>query len=221
VGERVSAVQVAWHAKINQIAVTCSFGCTKLLYSPSLSTKGALLSSARAPKSRDSASDYYSVSVGTIYLPNALPMYGEDAGPLRGPTKKQRQEDAQRTEVRPAAGGAGPGKPLDLSTPTPGAVPEYISHAKRTFTEYFMQHAVKEGPGSERNLRAEDPQAVLMAYASKAPSSSDKAVFTRVYAGTQPKPMLAEKTLEEERDEWDKAKAARMKAASSQPSGQR
>lgn len=217
--ERTTAVQVAWHPKLNQIAVSCSTGLVKVLYSPSLSVKGALLSSARAVKSRDTASDYYAAeSVGTIYLPNALPMFSEDAGPLRGPSKKQRAEEMARTAVPPSGGGAGPAKPVDLAAPLPGAVPEYLTHAKRTFTEYFMQHAVKEGPGSERNLRAEDPQVVLTQYAARsaaghARGAPEVALYTRVYAATQPQAVLATKTLEEERDEWEKAQAARLKAA--------
>jgi WD40 repeat protein len=216
---RVSPVALEWQAKLNQIAVACSDGSTRLLYSPGLSTKGALLSSMRAPKPRDSAADSFAAaSMGSIYLPNALPLFKDDAGPMAGGGGKRGGGGAAISiDIKPSGGGAGPAKPRDLNAAVPGTVPDYLTKGKRTFTEHYME-TVGDVPGySTVNLRAEDPVARLTAYATSAPGAATAgSLFTRVYAGTQPTALLASKTLEEERDEAAaKVAAARARVAGS------
>ena len=50
--------QVLWHKGINQIFAGCSDGVTRLLYSPRLSNKGALLCVGKAARKKD-VSDFF------------------------------------------------------------------------------------------------------------------------------------------------------------------
>ena len=50
-----------------------STGVTTVLYDPSMSTKGAVLTAGRAPKREKDPEDY--AVTGEIYNPNALRMY--------------------------------------------------------------------------------------------------------------------------------------------------
>lgn len=196
VAEGHSAVAVLWHPKINQIAVGCGDGSTRVLYDPQHSEKGALLSSAKAPKKRD-MTDYLGSQTGAIYAPNVLPLYREAAGPVWA-NKKGRKEEDDRT--RDAKNAKVPTKVTEI--------PEFLAKGRKTFTEHFMQtHKF------DVNLREQDPQKLLQAYATKGggAAGSETALFTKAYASTQPKQLLAETTLEEE------IEAAKSKKQKQQP----
>ena len=72
--------------------------------------------------------------------------------------------------------------------------------SKQTFTDAYLRAHPEV---LRRNLRAEDPQAVLTSYAGRSSG------FTAAYARTQPAAVLAETTLEEELDAAGAAKRAR------------
>ncbi|RYY31567.1 WD40 repeat domain-containing protein, partial [archaeon] len=62
----VTPTVVVWHAVINQVAVGCSDGATRILFDPVLSKKGAILSSGRAPKAREAIDEVLQGKVGRI-----------------------------------------------------------------------------------------------------------------------------------------------------------
>jgi WD repeat-containing protein 70 len=179
-----SAVCVNWNAKINQIAVGCGDGTTRILYNPTLSTAGALLSSSRAPKRitvDDWAASAASEASGTLAI-----VPGESQGKkLSRQQQQQQRAEQEASEIQP--------RKIDKSS--------LLDSGKRTFTEHFLAVNVKG------NLREEDPQAVLQRYASS--TSSVGGGFTSAYKLTQPVTILAGKTAEEEIDEIEAAKAAR------------
>jgi hypothetical protein len=186
-----SAVCVNWNAKINQIAVGCGDGITRILYNPTLSTAGALLSSSRAPKRitvDDWAASAASEASGILAI-----VPGEAQGGKKLTKQQQHQQKAEHeaSQMQP--------RKVDKSS--------LLDSGKRTFTEHFLAVSVK---GS---LREEDPQAVLQRYATTSNGGGGGggggASFTSAYRLTQPVTLLAEKTAEEEIDEIEAAKAAR------------
>ena len=182
-----SAVCVNWNAKINQIAVGCGDGITRILYNPTLSTAGALLSSSRAPKRitvDDWAASAASEASGILAI-----VPGEAQGGKKLTKQQQHQQKAEHeaSQIQP--------RKVDKSS--------LLDSGKRTFTEHFLAVSVK---GS---LREEDPQAVLQRYATTSNGGGGGASFTSAYRLTQPVTLLAEKTAEEEIDEIEAAKAAR------------
>lgn len=219
VAEGESAVVVTWQPRIQQLALGCTDHLTRVFYDPRFSNKGALLSTARAPKRRE-ATD--TAPVGVIIAPAALPRgrgakRGQaaledalaEAGMVGNKRKfKELRKDATATR-RP-----------DLPSSAPAA--DILASSARTFTQFYMATHQKEV-----NLREQDPTAVLRAYAAQAqaqgqgsaagasgphgaaPASAGGAggaasgfgVFTKAYAATQPRTQLAAKTLEEEMEE--------------------
>jgi WD repeat-containing protein 70 len=202
-----SAVLVLWHPRLNQVVVGCGDGVTRVLYDPSLSTNGALLTATKAPSKRRAAAEAdmaAGAQGGAIYLPNALPMYREDAGPVWADKRGLREEDARAKTALAAR------VPARLSE-----LPAYVTAgSKRTFTEHYMQSYRPEA-----NLREQDPQRVLQMYASKAAGGGGGGGvgggggggdgFYLRGAGVQAGGGLAERTLEEEVAEQEEAKRKR------------
>lgn len=169
VASKCSAVALAWHDKINQLVVGCGNGAVRVMFDPSLSNKGALLSVGRAPKRRD-ASDL--IQAVAVHTPNALPMYKTDA--LRQGRANIRKDPI--ATKRPA-----------LPSKSDGAG---LKTGMKTSTKLIMQHM-------QRNtLREQDPREQLLKYAQRA---ADKPVFTgAAYGRTQPEAVLSTRTLEED-----------------------
>ena len=203
-----SVVALAWHPKINQIAAGCGDGAMRLLYDPSLSTKGALLSTARAPKARDLHSDV-TVRINPhaldIIAPNAPSLFRDERLP-----KKRKFMEIQREQLNDPR--KKPGLPVDE--------PAFLHKGKKTFTENFMAQY-----GVSGDWRAQDPAEALRAYADKAAEQAAKGQSwaARVYAATQPQPVLAATTIEQQVAE-EKEEAQRLlgiaNAAGAQPQGQ-
>jgi hypothetical protein len=179
-----SVVVLAWHPRINQLAAGCGDGVTRVLYDPSLSTKGALLSTARGTARRArGADDTVSVSAAgmDVLLPNALPMYRDPRLP-----KKRRFEE-------PGAAAGAPRKQPSI----PADQPEFLTKGTRTFTQYYMQNV---GIAGRTNIRTQDPTEVLRGYADKA-AAERGAVLGALATGPAAAPVLAAKTLEQEEEE--------------------
>jgi WD40 repeat protein len=70
-----SVIRCCWHPILNQIAVGCSDAIIRLLYSPSLSTKGALLCVGKHARQKEIADtiEY----TGDIITPHSLPLFRE------------------------------------------------------------------------------------------------------------------------------------------------
>ena len=166
---------VKWSPATNQIFATLSNGGIKVFYSPTLSTKGALLTAGKAARKETSFLSGDNVVVGEILNPNALPLYKQEssfkrkAAELKDPIKMKMPENKEDK---------GPGN--------------------RTNTNFFFTNYVTSGK-EITNIRGEDPREALLKYEAAARADP---VYTSAYAATQPKMILAEKTFEEEQDEF-------------------
>jgi len=188
---------VAWAARINQILAGAADGGLHVLFSPALSTKGALLSSVRAERRRGAEDEDGAAAVGdgAVFAPGAA-------------AEKRRRGGGGAAAAAAAAagagGGGGGGAPRPAGAPPPPQATAHPVFSKQTFTDAYLRAHPEV---LRRNLRAEDPQAVLTAYEGRS------AGFTAAYSRTQPAPLLAEKTLEEELDAAAEARAAAAKRA--------
>lgn len=94
-GEKVSAVKVVWHSKINQVGTACfrpvdflsniwqvlaslSDGSVRVLYSPNASMNGAKLCVTRAPKKVTIEDVSAALRDAPIITPHALPMFRDE-----------------------------------------------------------------------------------------------------------------------------------------------
>lgn len=173
-----TGIMVKWHANTNQILCSMSSGVVRVLYDPALSKKGALLSSAKAPKRERDVTDF--AAVGEIYNPLALPMYRTD---MPGDQKKRKAElkDPYLAKIPSQPAKQGPGTRENNS---------YF------FTNYVMKDRVVD------KTRTIDPREALMSVDAEA--RADPKIFGRAYEATQPKNQLHTMTFEEEQDEFKK-----------------
>jgi WD repeat-containing protein 70 len=206
-----SVVSLAWHERINQVFAGCSDGATHVLYDPELSRNGALMSASKAPKRRD-AGDFARIEgVGHIVTVNSLPLFREAIPGLSDSRKRRIADLKPDTDLRdhqPYDAGllaklrANPALPVDE--------PTYLQKGTRTFTQHYVQTLTKG-----RNLREEDPSAVLREYDERARAAGS--ALTRAYAVSQPKAVLADETVEQEdartKDELDRMLGMKAAAA--------
>ena len=82
-----SVLCVKWVQATNQILCATSAGTIRVLFDPKVSTKGALLSSGRAPARPKDPFDF--ATVGQIINPHALPMFRDDTHNHRAKGKKR------------------------------------------------------------------------------------------------------------------------------------
>lgn len=141
---------MAWPSRINQILATTSLGEVKVLYSPTLSEKGALLPAARAPRVRRAIDDYDPVDQ-PIITPHALPMFRDDnyqiGGQGQGKRKRTNGLTKQALKARkPEAPMRGPGMG--------GRIGEAADRS-------IVMGMIKD------DIRSEDPREALLKYASK------------------------------------------------------
>jgi hypothetical protein len=159
-----------------------SSGVTRVLYDPTLSKKGALLSAHKAAKRERDPSDYAGNggSVGEIYNPLALPMYRTD---MPGDAKKRKAElkDPYIAKIpqRPSAQG-------------PGTRPNNSFF----FTQYIMKDRVID------KTRSQDPREALMN--ADAEARANPKIFGKAYGTTQPNNQLHNVTFEEEQEQFKK-----------------
>eukprot|EP00607_Mallomonas_marina_P001345 CAMPEP_0182438536 /NCGR_PEP_ID=MMETSP1167-20130531/85832_1 /TAXON_ID=2988 /ORGANISM="Mallomonas Sp, Strain CCMP3275" /LENGTH=650 /DNA_ID=CAMNT_0024631947 /DNA_START=87 /DNA_END=2039 /DNA_ORIENTATION=- len=179
--ERASVVGIAvvWQKKTNQIFVGTSGGFTRVFFSLSLSTKGAVLTAGRAPK-KSSLSLSSSNSVGAIYNPHALPLFREEV-----PGMKRRSDKPD---------------PRSLSLPEK---PVATGPGRGTNTSFFFTQYVMAGRKGEREREREmDPREALLRMDEKA--KQDPVFIGRAYKDTQPVTEMSEQSFEQEQEEFKK-----------------
>ncbi|ELU41479.1 transcription factor [Rhizoctonia solani AG-1 IA] len=113
-GEKVSAVKVVWHSKINQVRdfslpASLSDGSVRVLYSPNASTNGAKLCVTRAPKKVTIEDISAALRDAPILTPHALPMFKEDEGRSGQRRRDKDRSDAVKTR-KPMPPVNGPGR---------------------------------------------------------------------------------------------------------------
>ncbi|GAA5823064.1 hypothetical protein JCM11251_007472 [Rhodosporidiobolus azoricus] len=181
-----SVVRVAWHPKINQIVTASSSGSLHVLYSPTLSIKGALLSVTR-PVRRPQIDHFTSLSSEhdrPIIAPHSLPLFKEDggvsAGGRGGKRKRERERmDPQKT-MKPLPPVTGPGKGGRIGAAA---------------TQHVVQGLVRN------TLRDVDPREALLKYATADPNDN---TWTQAWSKTQPKPVFDTRIVTEEEEEAEK-----------------
>ena len=188
-------------------------GQVKVFFDPRCSSKGALLTSARAPRREPDPADAALV-VGEIINPHALPMYRVSRplpdhcccamvhSFLRNPvvTKKYTyllgsfQNDSHLPHH----------KRKNMHDPTKAKVPEQkvdSGPGRRPNNSFFFTQFVTNGLKKD-NSRSEDPREALLKLDSL--TKSDPIYLGRTYSTTQPVTQMTEMTFEEEQEEFRK-----------------
>ncbi|KFM25767.1 WD repeat-containing protein 70 [Auxenochlorella protothecoides] len=150
-----SVIALQWHPRINQILVGSGdrkAGQARILYSPLLSQRGAMLAVGRKPRPANPF-DMLVASALPIYNPNALPMYRE---PMPGQRKRKTAEsDAaeNKQKHKPDLGSAAPGM---------GAGGKLGSTGGTLLTQYVLKtHGLLKNPLDE------DVRASILRHAGK------------------------------------------------------
>jgi WD repeat-containing protein 70 len=172
-------ITVLWHDKLNQILTGSANSETHVLYNPNLSTKGAALVMSKAPKRRhvdDDPSLTTDLSQGfsgdsIIVGANGVPHSAASSWATRHPTIGLTASGRSRDPRRPH---------LPALTPFAKSQPD-------------ERHIRENIPLS--SMRDEDPREALLKYAEKAEKDP---IFTKAWQHTQPKPIYAELSDEEE-----------------------
>ncbi|KKZ68555.1 hypothetical protein EMCG_05842 [[Emmonsia] crescens] len=178
-------IAVLWHAKLNQIVTGSANGETHVLYNPSMSRNGAVLVMSKAPKRRHVDDD---------------PNFTTDLslGLSADSTTGQIASSASFSSRHPTIGLTASGRSRDPRRPH---LPNKTPFGKNQPDE---KHIKENIPLS--SMRDEDPRAALLKYAEQAEKDP---VFTKVWKETQPNPIFAE--LSEEEDEVEKPERKRAK----------
>ncbi|OJJ48924.1 hypothetical protein ASPZODRAFT_149900 [Penicilliopsis zonata CBS 506.65] len=172
-------ITVLWHEKLNQILTGSANAETHVLYSPTLSTKGAALVLSKAPKRRhvdDNPAFTTDISQGlsgdaVVVGSNGVPHYSSATWSARHPNVGLTASGRSRDPRRPH---------LPAQTPFAKSQPD-------------ERHIRENIPLS--SMRDEDPREALLKYAEKAEKDP---IFTRAWKETQPKTIYAELSDEEE-----------------------
>ncbi|KAL1956225.1 hypothetical protein VTO42DRAFT_7485 [Malbranchea cinnamomea] len=178
-------ITVLWHDKLNQIVTGSANGQTHLLYNPKLSRNGALMIMSKAPKRRhidDDPSLTTDLSLGF----SGDSIVNSSGLPTAASTFASRH---------PTIGLTASGRPRDPRRPY---LPAQTPFAKSQPDE---EHVKQNIPLS--SMRDEDPREALLKYAEKA---EKEPIFTAAWRHTQPKPIFAEISDEEEEPERKKLK---------------
>ncbi|KAI3526545.1 hypothetical protein L1887_05802 [Cichorium endivia] len=173
-----SVVQCAWHPKLNQIFATTGdkhSGGTHVLYDPTLSTRGALVCVARAPRKK-SIDDFQADPV--IHNPHALPLFRDQ------PSRKRQREKILKDPLKshkPEAPMNGPG---------------FGGRVGVTKGSLLTQYLLKQGGMIKETWMDEDPREAILKYADVA--KKDPKFIAPAYAETQPNTVFAESDDEDE-----------------------
>ncbi|CAM6090255.1 unnamed protein product [Calypogeia fissa] len=173
-----SAVCSFWHPRLNQIFVTSgnrTEGCTRVLYDPVMSVRGALVCVSRAPR-KLSVDDF--VAKPVIHSPHALPMFRDES------SRKRQREKALIDPIK--------SRRPDLPVTGPGFGGRIGTTKGSLLTQYLM----KEGGLIKQTWMDEDPREAILKHADAA--AKEPSFFGPAYAQTQPKPIFDEPDDEEE-----------------------
>ncbi|GAA5906824.1 WD40 repeat domain-containing protein [Sporobolomyces salmoneus] len=178
-----SVVKVIWHERINQIVCSTSSGEIHVLYSPELSTKGALLGLTRTVRKPTVESTFNSNADGTeldrpIIAPHSLPMFKDDlngergvsAGGRGGKRKRERERHDPQKTLKPTPPITGPGRGGRVGA---------------SATQHVVQGMIKS------NLRDQDPREALLKYATNDPGEN---TWTSAWSKSQPKPVFDDRS---------------------------
>ncbi|KAI1921790.1 hypothetical protein LOZ12_002145 [Ophidiomyces ophidiicola] len=164
-------ITVLWHEKLNQILAGSANGQTHILYNPNLSRNGALTIMSKAPKRRHIDDD------PNLTTDLSLGFSGEGISTGGFASKNS------------TIGLTASGKSRDPRRPH---LPAQTPFAKSQPDE---KHIKENIPLS--SMRDEDPREALLKYAEKA---EKEPLFTNAWKHTQPKPIFAELSDEEEEE---------------------
>uniref|UniRef100_A0A061QZ94 Wd repeat-containing protein 70-like n=1 Tax=Tetraselmis sp. GSL018 TaxID=582737 RepID=A0A061QZ94_9CHLO len=182
VGMPGSVCSFDWNVQLNQILVGAGgrkSGAAHMLYHPTFSEKGALRCVGRAPR-KAMPFDFQVPLV--IHNPHALPLFREERS-------RKRQRDKDRADPtksrRPDTSGitTGPGRGGKLGA-TGGTL--------------LTQHLLKQA-GNKRPDQEEDPRESILRHAGEA--ETEPRIFGSAYGETQPKPIFADVSDDEEKEE--------------------
>ncbi|EER39147.1 WD40 domain-containing protein [Histoplasma capsulatum H143] len=178
-------IAVFWHEKLNQIVAGSANGETHVLYNPSMSHNGAVLVMSKAPKRWHVDDD---------------PNFSTDLslGLTADSATGQIASGASFSSRHPTIGLTASGRSRDPRRPH---LPNKTPFAQSQPDE---KHIKENIPLS--SMRDEDPREALLKYAEKA---EKEPVFTKVWKETQPNPIFAE--LSEEEDEERKPERKRVR----------
>ncbi|RIB30186.1 WD40-repeat-containing domain protein [Gigaspora rosea] len=169
-----SVIRVLWHSRINQIVTGSADGLVHVFYDPAISVRGAKLCVVKEPKRR--AIDDYEIN-RPIIAPHSLSMFRDD----RPKSTKRKREKLRKDPVasrRPDLPVNGPGKGGKIGS---------------SLTQHIMKELIKD------TTRDEDPREALLKFAEI--SKSDPQWIGNAYQETQPKPILADTTGEDEEED--------------------
>jgi hypothetical protein len=177
-----------WSPKTNQVFITTQSGDIYVYFDQELSTKGALLSAHRVPSKLKVES--FSQSIGKIYNPHALPMYkDEDTGKGGGHKGRKRGNDGEY-------GDDGNTRKKVSATQRPSQPKIKSGSSTAAYTAYVAQTIDRA-----RDMRSEDPREALLRVEETMRKEGSSNTFTKAYNTTQPNRLLADKTLDEEKEE--------------------
>jgi WD40 repeat protein len=180
-------ISVLWHEKLNQIITGSANAETHVLYTPSISTKGAMMIISKPPKRRhvdDDPNFTTDISQGISGDSIANPGTGYESVQAHIPR-------------HPTIGLTASGRSRDPRRPH---IPQTTPFAKSQPDE---AHVKKNIPLS--SMRDEDPREALLKYAEKAEKDP---MFTNAWKHTQPKTIYAE--LSDEEEEGPQKKKAKV-----------
>eukprot|EP01137_Pigoraptor_chileana_P007089 Opistho-2@52198 len=169
--EGASVVRALWHPRLNQIVVGCSNGTAHVLYSPTDSTKGALLCAGKQKKRVD-ASDF--AVARPIIAPHSLPMYQDKPKSNKRKREKERLDPVKSHRPQLPVTGAGQGGRVGVTT--------WTHHV-------MMQHVSKD------MSRDVDPRE---AFLSVAKDAEENPFWSTAYQSTQPTTLFEQSDDEED-----------------------
>lgn len=181
-------ITVMWHEKLNQILTGSANAETHVLYNPNKSTKGAVMVMSKAPKRRHVDDD------PNLTMDLSEGMSGDSI--IIGPNGKPQSAAATWSARHPTIGLTASGRSRDPRRPH---LPAQTPFAKSQPDEKHIREHI---PLS--SMRDEDPREALLKYAEKA---EKEPIFTRAWQKTQPKPIFAE--ISDEEDQGPEKKKAK------------
>ncbi|KAH9450905.1 hypothetical protein H4Q26_005823 [Puccinia striiformis f. sp. tritici PST-130] len=184
-----NVVRVLWHPKINQIITGSSDGSINVLYSPSLSTRGATLSLSRTARARGPGEDDDAAVDRPIITPHALAMFRNDEPVVAGGRGGKRRRERERQD---------PVKTLKPMPPLTG--PGRGGRVGASATQHVVQGLVKD------SIRHEDPREALLKFAQE--HEGERPKYTAAWEETMPEPVFDQTLLEEEAQQEAEKEAA-------------
>lgn len=163
-------ITATWHDKINQIVTGSANAETHVLYSPTISTRGAAQIMVKAPKRRHIDDD------PNLTTDTTLGLSGDSIVNPNGLLSSSNQISTSYAARHPTVGLTASGRSRDPRRPH---IPAQTPFAKSQPDE---KHIKEHIPLS--SMRDEDPREALLKYAEKAEKDP---MFTNAWSKTQPK----------------------------------